>query len=56
MSQLFTFIGSFLLAIIVFIAVSVFLAFIFTKLKIDNLFLFICIGVVSAIVILWYIL
>ena len=56
MNQILFFIGSILLGLIVFIAVISILAFIFSKLKIDNVFAFVCVAVVSVIVILWIIL
>lgn len=56
MNQIFTLIGSVLLGIIVFIAVVSILAFVFTKLEIDNIWAFVCVGVVSVIVILWILL
>ena len=56
MNQLLSLIGSILLGFIVFIAVVSVLAFVFTKLKIDNILAFVCVAVVSVIVILWIIL
>lgn len=56
MNQILFFIGSILLGIIVFVAIVAILALIFSKLKIDNVFAFVCVAVVSVIVILWIIL
>ena len=56
MNQILFFIGSILLGIVVFITVVAILALIFSKLKIDNILAFVCVAVVSVIVILWIIL